>query len=69
MYSILIKQYLMGILNLIFILIYQLKGFSQFCVKYKKCRGKNLSYLIQLSRKKEFDDKKENHPKGWLPYN
>jgi len=35
-----------------------------FCVKYRKCRGKSLSYLIQLSHKKEFDDKKENHPKG-----
>ena len=38
-----------------------------FCVKYRKCRGKSLSYLIQLSSKKEFDDKKENHPKGGFP--
>ena len=45
--------------------------------KYKKAscvtrmsyffRWKGLPILLQLSRKKEFDDKKRKPPKGWLP--
>ena len=40
---------------------------SPICIRDYIRLWKGLPILIQLPRKKEFDDKKENHPEGGFP--